>query len=70
MSALFSSPKSPPPPPIPATPAPTQSTAEVQAAADGQRARVAQAMGRSSTLLNAPDTTPTAVPTKTLLGSG
>lgn len=68
MSSLFSSPTIPAPAIAP-TPAPTQSSDAVQAAADSQRQRMAQASGRSATILSPPDTSTAAVPTKTLLGS-
>ncbi len=69
MTALFSSPPKPAPPA--ATPAPTQSSADVMAAANDQRARAAQAMGRSSTMLTGnQDTAGAPSAGKTLLGSG
>ncbi len=70
MTALFSSP--PKPAPVTAVTGgtvPTQSTSDVQAAADAQRVRAANAMGRNATLLTGLDTTAGPSMGKTLLGS-
>lgn len=69
MTALFSSPKSPPAQVIPA-PMPTKSAAEVQADAIGERQRLAAAGGRASTLLTANTDQRQPSQQKTLLGAG
>jgi hypothetical protein len=68
MTALFSSPKSPPVSPPPA-PAPTASDPAVQQAADAERQRRAQAMGRASTVKTGVDSIAQPSAGKTLLGS-
>lgn len=60
-----------PPPPTPAPPAPTENAAEVTAARDRERRRIALAAGKKSTMLTGADGDTSAAPTtmKSLLGA-
>lgn len=70
VGALFGGGQKSPPPPKAVSPIPTQSSADVQAAADAERQRAALAYGRSSTILGSADTTAAPNAQRTLLGSG
>lgn len=69
MTGLFSQPS--PPAPKPAViAAPTRSAAEVEAAADAERRRLAGLTGRGSTVLTARNDTMAPAGGKVLLGAG